>query len=212
MKKYFTSDWHLGDDRIGINGKPNLFYRPFGSIEEQNNTIINNFINSNFKDGDELWHLGDVVYANNEESWDVLNIIRHRFPNSKFNLIVGNYDEDKLDMLENYFDLIWKDGGYIHLGGNIDFENSKNSKPFLKVALNHYPIKCKEWMNSEDVAFGNVPTSFAITGHIHGLWKVQRNMINVGVDAWHFKPVSEDEILFCWNAMQNFYDENVFPY
>lgn len=32
--KYFTSDWHLGDDRIGINGKPNLFYRPFKSVAE----------------------------------------------------------------------------------------------------------------------------------------------------------------------------------
>lgn len=37
-------------------------------------------------------------------------------------------------------------------------------------------------------------------------------MINVSVDAWHFKPVSETEILFCYNAMQNFYDENVFSF
>lgn len=67
-------------------------------------------------------------------------------------------------------------------------------------------------MEEEIVTLGNKPTSFCLTGHIHSLWKVQPKMINVGVDAWNYRPVSEDEILFCWNAMQNFYDENVFPY
>jgi len=199
MKKYFTSDWHLGEDRIGINGKPNLFYRPFGSIEEQNNTIINNFINSNFKDGDELWHLGDVLYNVNDNFW--LNPLRARYPNSKFNLIIGNYDEDKLDVLGNYFDNI-TDEALIEIGNTY-------------VYLNHYPTKCL----NKDLGFSmghftnnDSVIKFAITGHIHGLWKVQPKMINVGVDAWHFKPVSEDEILFCWNAMQNFYDKNAFPY
>lgn len=186
--KYFTSDWHLGDDRIGINGKPNLFYRPFNSVYEQN-AIITNLFCSTFKDGDELWHLGDVVYNNCPESWDILNTIRHRFPNSKFNLIVGNYDEDKLDVLGNYFDRIM-DSREIYLNDHLCY-------------LNHYPAKCRDNMEGCDLS---------ITGHIHGLWKVQPKMINVGVDAWHFKPVSENEILFCWTAMQKFYDENVFPY
>ena len=65
--------------------------------------------------------------------------------------------------------------------------------------LNHYPAKC-------------IDKPFAITGHIHGLWKVQKNMINVGVDAWHFKPVTEAEIKFCTTAVQKYYDKNVFPY
>ncbi len=26
-------------------------------------------------------------------------------------------------------------------------------------------------------------------GHVHELWKVQGNMLNVGVDVWHFRPV-----------------------
>lgn len=186
--KYFTSDFHLGDDRIGVNDKPNLFYRPFNSITEQDSTIINNFRLSNFKDGDELWHLGDVIYDLNSEKY--LDQLRKLYPNSKFNLIIGNYDEDKLEVLGKYFDSIQE---WIEL--NIGECN---------VFLNHYPITCQTHLkefNSWD---------FAITGHIHGLWKVQKNMINVGVDAWHFRPVSETEILFCWNAMQKFYDENVF--
>lgn len=187
--KYFTADWHLGDDRIGINGKPNLFYRPFSSVYEQNVGIMSGFFESGFEDGDELWHLGDVLY--NVDEHLLLSPLKSRYPNSKFNLIVGNYDEDKLEVLGKYFDRMM-DCIELNLSGN-------------DVFLNHYPKKCLDVMKDS-------PCDFAITGHIHGLWKVQPRMINVGVDAWHFKPVSETEILFCWNAMQKFYDVNVFPY
>lgn len=101
-------------------------------------------------------------------------------------LIKGNYDE-KVDqsLLEECFDEVY-DELDIKISG-IDFY------------LNHYPIKCLE------------RKEFGITGHIHGLWKVQKNMINVGCDAWHFNPVSEEKILFTRNAILNHYDDNVFP-
>ena len=182
---YFSSDWHLGEDRIGINGKPNLFFRPFTSIEQQDNTIIQNFKNSSFKDGDTFYHLGDVIY--NMNSIHYLEELRNLYPNSIFNLVIGNYDEDKLEILSKYFNIVSPEQ-FIEIEG-------------IKFYLNHYPINCKE----EEKGFG-------ITGHIHGLWKVQKNMINVGVDAWHFFPVSEKEILFTVNAIRKFYDNNVFPY
>ena len=215
--KWFTSDWHLGEDRIGINGKPNLFYRPFSSTEEQNLKILEQFLSSGFKDGDELFHLGDVVYdwknGDYVNASYVLRRLRKEYPNSKFFLIAGNYDIDKLDKLKQYFDYIWENGGITHLHDN------QFGYDYVKVYMNHYPISCKhniieyaEMMTNTGTAYGNHPISFALTGHIHGLWKVQEKMINVGVDAWHFKPVSEEEIMFCWNAMHRFYDENVFPY
>lgn len=191
--KYFSADFHIGDDRLGINGKPNLFYRPFEFIDEQDSTIINNFRLSDFKDGDELWHLGDVIYDLNSEKY--LDQLRKLYPNSKFNLIIGNYDEDKLEVLGKYFDNITPEA-MIEIGTSY-------------VYLNHYPINCFKQDFGCEIISGRC-LDFAITGHIHGLWKVQKNMINVGVDAWHFRPVSETEILFCWNAMQKFYDHNVF--
>jgi len=33
-----------------------------------------------------------------------------------------------------------------------------------------------------------------IVGHVHTLFKICRNCINVGVDVWDFKPVSETEV------------------
>lgn len=181
--KYFTSDWHLGDDRIGINGKPNLFYRPFSSVAEQDREIFNRIDFSGIEAGDTLYHLGDVFYNEGDFQMHIMENIKKRLKSVKMILIEGNYDVGKTDLLSNFFDDI-KDSDNVEIGGNTFY-------------LNHYPVNC----------IGSEPS---LTGHIHGLWKVQKGMINVGVDAWHFMPVSEETILFCWNAMQNHYDENVF--
>ena len=185
MKRYFTSDWHLNEDRIGVDGKPNLFYRPFPDIYKQNRTILLNLKDSNFRNGDELIHLGDVEYKLDDQSPWHLSYLKHVFPDSKFTLIKGNYDEDKLEYLSKYFNEIVEDKT-IEIKGR-------------EYYLNHYPVNC-------------IDKPFSLCAHIHGLWKVQKNMINVGVDAWHFKPVSEDEIDFCRTACEKYYDKNVFPY
>jgi calcineurin-like phosphoesterase family protein len=100
-------------------------------------------------------------------------------------LIRGNYDEGKEKELSKYFDGIEEELYYNLSNGD-------------KIYLNHYPINAKT-------------DCFNVVGHIHGLWKVQPNMINVGVDAWHFLPVSEEQLLYVMNAIRNHYDENVFP-
>ena len=174
MTKDFTSDWHLNETRIG-NFNP--FFRPFTSVDEQNETIIRN-LNQIVKPSDELYVLGDV--AMNPEGVSLMDDIKCK----NRTLITGNYDEDKLEQLAPYFDKI-KDEMDLKVGD-------------VDCYLNHYPTN---YVNDR----------FNITGHIHGLWKVKPNMVNVGVDAWHFKPVSEKEILFVHNAIQKgFYDKNVF--
>ena len=183
--KWFTSDWHLGEDRYGINGKPDLLWRPFKSIDEHNYQIRYNFVNSGFEDGDTLYDLGDVVYKGEEQSWDIVKQSRNMFPKSKFILIAGNYDVDKLSTLKHFYDDILEETTLV----------VKDKEYYL----NHYPEKC-------------IDKEMALTAHIHGLWKVQKNMINVGVDAWHFKPINEDTIDFCRTAIEKYYDVNVFPY
>ncbi len=106
------------------------------------------------------------------------------FLNGKKILIKGNYD-DKIDdeILNEYFDEVYKNYKLKH----------ENTLFFL----NHYPEKGDDMM-------------FNIVGHIHGLWKVQRNMVNVGCDAWHFKPISIDQVMFSKNGIEKYYDINVF--
>ena len=133
----------------------------------------------NLKENDVLYIIGDVLY-NKDYEYLLANM-----PACKKVLIKGNYDTDKLHILEKYFDIIVNEW--------------VTTIEKQVVILNHYPSKI------------NPTIELGIVGHIHGLWKVQPNMINVSVDAWHFNLVSEKEILFCYNAMMNYYDENVFP-
>ena len=172
---WFTADWHLGDDRF-LNGNPLL--RPFASLEQQHQVIIDN-MNACIKPDDQLIHLGDV--AVNLNSLSLLEQINCK---NKI-LIIGNYDEGKEKELSNYFDMLKAELYWTLSNGE-------------EIYLNHYPVQAKA-------------DYFSIVGHIHSLWKVQPNMINVGVDAWHFLPVSETQLLYVMNAIKNHYDQNVFP-
>lgn len=179
--RYFLSDTHFGDDRLGII-KPNVFFRTFNSIEEQNEILLNNILKT-VKDGDEIYHGGDVIV--NLDYIHIVEKLRDSLPNSKFNLIIGNYDVDKLQILSKFFDNMVEECNLVIEDKNYYF--------------NHYPEKC-------------IDKEFSITGHIHGLWKVQKNMVNIGVDAWHYLPIPETQIAFVRNACEKYYDKNVFPF
>lgn len=175
---FFTSDWHFNETRITPEFNP--FFRPFKSVEEQNETMISR-INEVVSEDDELYHVGDVSI--DLDGIDLMSRIKCK----NRTLILGNYDLDKpekMPLLKKQFDTIL-DSVYINYEGT-------------SLYLNHYPVNA-------------VKDAFNIVGHIHGLWKVQPNMVNVGVDAWHYRPVSMTEILFVKNAIEKHYDKNVFP-
>lgn len=109
-------------------------------------------------------------------------------------LVKGNYDNS----VEN--------------GGTAKYKiNDKILSKYFTKIFNDLELE----INNEIVYINHFPTNakkdnFNIVGHIHGTWKVQRNMINVGVDAWHFAPVSEDLIKFQMNGIRVHYDQNVY--
>jgi calcineurin-like phosphoesterase family protein len=51
---------------------------------------------------------------------------------------------------------------------------------------------------------------FYLFGHIHRFQMVKRNGLCVSSDAHFFTPISLETVLFYKNAIENFYDENVF--
>ncbi len=178
---WFISDTHFNDPRITPEFNP--YFRPFKSVKEQNRTMLD-MINANVGKNDRLFHVGDV-------SVDPDGILLLKKVKCKHRtLVLGNHDVDdpeKMPLLMDAFDG--------HVWEYTDFSPMDGSQ---WLHLNHYPTKA-------------VDDAFNIVGHVHGLWKVQPNMINVGVDAWHFKPVSLDTIKFVMNAIKNDYDKNVFP-
>ena len=181
-KIFFVADSHFGDERLNLYGRDLLF----NSAKEVDEYIIKKW-NETISKNDLVYHLGDVSMT--KEGLDILNQL-----NGEKILIQGNYDlsvdnggtakyEINENILLKYFSKVYEDL-IIDIGGE-------------KVFLNHYPTNVKEDM-------------FNICGHIHGLWKVQRNAVNVGLDAWHFTPVSEELIKFQMNGIRNHYDQNVY--
>ena len=181
-KRFFVSDPHFQDERLNLYGRD----LRFKNAKEVDEFIVTKW-NETVGEKDLVIVCGDVSMT--REGLDTLL----RCNGEKW-IVKGNYDTPKEDggtakyeindkILSKYFTKV-VDELEIEVGGET-------------VYINHYPTNAKADM-------------FNIVGHIHGLWKCQRNMVNVGLDAWHFTPVSEDLIKFQMNGIRKFYDKNVF--
>jgi hypothetical protein len=161
---WFTSDWHLGETRLGFEGKPNVFFRPFSSIAQNDSTIIDN-INAYVKEDDTLYHLGDVLVGDSVKMLDEIKC-------KDMHLITGNYDYDKIDLLKRYFKSI-QDGLFFDLNGlenlediyNVNFSNLviTDEKDNIIVAeledTDKYHEFCKE--RKMEISYNNIAYSFS---------------------------------------------------
>lgn len=104
MNTFITSDFHLGDDRMTIMG------RPFGSGEEHIEALIKNH-NSVVAPDDLVIIAGDVCYQKKLESLPIVK----RFNGRKI-LIRGNHDRGfSTEELEKYFERVIPEGDGIEL-------------------------------------------------------------------------------------------------
>lgn len=90
MTVFLISDTHFGHANI-------IKYagRPFDSVEEMNEAMVDNW-NSVVKQGDKVYHLGDVTM--NSKSLDILSRL-----NGRKVLIRGNHDIQKLKFYTPHF-------------------------------------------------------------------------------------------------------------
>jgi len=122
MNTFITSDFHLGDDRMTIMG------RPFKSGEEHIEILIKNY-NSVVASDDIVIIVGDVCYQHKLESLPIIK----RF-NGKKILIRGNHDRGlSKEELDKYFDQV------IPEGAGLKFEVEG-----IKCFATHYPTTGKE--------------------------------------------------------------------
>lgn len=73
--------------------------------------------------------------------------------------------------------------------------NHDRLKPFDYIEAGfssvHTSLRVEEFILVHDPCYSIVyPETNFICGHIHDLFKKQKNALNVGVDVWDFKPVS----------------------
>lgn len=181
-KIFFTSDLHFEDERLNLYGRDLMF---------KNSKEVDKYI---IKKWNETVNENDLVIVVGDVSMTKDGLKNLEKLNGEKWLVKGNYDISE----EN--------------GGTAKYEiNDKILSKYFTKIVNDLTLK----IGNENVYINHFPTNtksdlFNITGHIHGTWKVQRNMVNVGVDAWHFTPVSEDLIKFQMNGIRVHYDQNVF--
>ena len=182
MATYFTSDTHFSAQRT-----LELSKRPFIDISDMDKTLISNW-NKKVSKSDIVMHLGD--FGNYEKIKEL---------NGKVILICGNYEfQDLKNLFQNDKDKFTE--YLLSLGFHNVYYNPViyNNKTTLKnIWLCHEPSK-------------HNPEYFNLFGHIHRLCMVKKFGLNVGTDCHYFSPISEEDILFQKNGIENHYDNEVF--
>jgi calcineurin-like phosphoesterase family protein len=167
INEYFIADTHLGHTNIIKYSN-----RPFASVDEMDNTIIDN-VNKVVKANDILYHLGDVVFGNIGR---VIGYIK-RINCKNIRLILGNHDK----VIRKDIQYFLREFEWIH-----DFKEIK-SLSGQSITLCHYALKV--WNRSH---YG----SWHLYGHSHHSLPDDPNSLSfdVGVDGWNFKPLHFDEV------------------
>ena len=136
-------------------------------IEKQNDSL---------KEGDILYHIGDWAWGGRENIGPYEKLMRLMRSDVTHHLILGNHDN-------------LKPFTYVNLGFTSVHTALEVNVNGVVYYLAHDP---SVWVV---IPRGNI----LICGHVHGLFKTlkDRAVVNVGVDVWDFKPVTEQQIVDC---------------
>lgn len=180
--RWFTSDLHFGHVNI-------LSYcsRPFANVEEMNDALISAW-NETVAPADEVWVLGDVAMGRLDVT--LSNVGRL---NGQLRLLVGNHDRpfDMTGDALRRWEARYIDAGFtsIHHGA-VTLEIDA-----VEVVLSHFPYTGDSRQEDRFVVHRPADTGgWLLHGHVHEVWRQQERMVNVGVDAWGGRPVSEQTV------------------
>lgn len=164
---WFTSDTHFLHKRMVLSK-----WRPFSSLEEHDQVIMDNWNSCVGKD-DIIYHLGDTCFGKFE---DLIKIFSQL--NGDKRLVRGNHDAKfKHECLKQVFTQV---NSYVEL--RVALEKGRQY-----LVLFHFPIE--SWHNAHK-------GYFHLFGHTHSnlITGKEGKRTDVGVDAWNFKPVSYFEV------------------
>lgn len=211
-KVFFTGCTHFDHANI-----ISLADRPFGSVEEMNETLVENW-NKVVKNNDEVFVLGDFTYHNEDHSWQHRATFWNAQLNGRKYLILGNHDEverwqDNVPMQTTKF----LNCGFSAIYNYLDLK--RGGKHFI---LFHYPMEdwdrrykgsihlhCHthqkvlerplvpyiETSGLSDHPADQPPSKSGLT--LPGNYPEGQycNRFNVTVEATNYTPISMDEIL-----------------
>lgn len=165
---WFTSDLHLGHKNIIKYSN-----RPFNSVEEMDESLINN-LNKLVKSDDTLWFLGDFCFSNDNQ---LLNY-RKRINCNTINIVLGNHDKVKYASFKDNFNIVCNFYELKIKEYNLDTD---------LVVLCHYALKV--WNRSHH-------GTWHLYGHSHGSLPDDptSKSFDCGVDCFNYKPINILEV------------------
>ena len=160
-------DYFTADQHFGHTGIIRYCNRPFDSVRDMDAFLIQSH-NSVVSPEDDCYMLGDFTMTTNQ---DYIRSILSKL-NGRKHLILGNHDE-------------LKPFRYVDLGfTTVHTALVRESPIFGRFILIHDPVSC--CIDRE---------ALWLCGHVHDLFFSIRNVANVGVDIWHYKPVTLQQII-----------------
>ena len=164
---YYTSDLHFGHRAV-----ISMCNRPFASVEEMNETLIENW-NKVIHADDDIYVLGDLIYRAEESPEVFLERLKGRK-----HLVFGNHDESwvkKVD-LSKYF---------VEWGSMLVANTGKGN-----ATLCHYPQLDGKGRYLIHGHLHNRTTEW-----YWGFYKNFERALNAGVDVNNFRPVNVTELI-----------------
>lgn len=187
MTIFWTSDWHLGHARI-----IELSNRPFNDVDHMHSVLVGR-ANEIITSEDTLVLLGDTFMGNFDASVEVLAQVN----TDNIVLYPGNHDKwadayrNSAARRARFRDQLLERGWTVHE----DRRPSVWQRTLFdgtEVDVSHYPFVGDS--HGQDRFRELRPTDLGrplVHGHVHDLWRVSANMVNVGCDVWDFCPVPE---------------------
>lgn len=174
---FLTADCHFNHENIIIYEKDS---RPFNTVEEMNEAIINNW-NSVVGEEDDVYVLGDFFMGKTTDIEPILRRLK-----GKIHLIRGNHDNPNRRKIYEAHGIDIHDIFYINKSGKF-------------LILCHFPIASDEFVNMIREDNGETIVCY---GHIHS--KAPKGYsdgtYHVGVDTNNLTPVNIGEII---NSVKN---------
>jgi len=174
MNYWWTADSHFFHKNICL-----YCNRPFESVEEMNEKIIENW-NNNVKDNDIIFFLGDFAFGNEKCIGELLLRLK-----GNIKIIFGNHDKT----LRKFAKCDFKSGQYYNLHKRIEFlgdykEISVNSQ---YITLSHYAMR---------VFNRSHRGGWQLWGHSHGSLPDDPHSLSfdVGVDCHNYSPINFEQV------------------